>query len=649
MVNKQKAIKKKQIIKYNSSKNIVNTNKTSIYKYYFLIAILILTTFVFSTSLNNEFTNFDDEKYVYENNYIKDFSFHGINEIFKSYFKDELPVTHLSFAIDYKLWGLNPLGYHIENLFWHLLNIILVFFLIRLITKKDNLALIVALLFAIHPTRCESVAWISERKDVLYTFFYLLSLITYIYYIQKQYKLKYYFLAFIFFTVSILSKYAAVILPFFLFAIDYYYNRKFNAKLVLEKIPFIIISVVSTTIHFILPEVISSNNIINADYQYYDRIFLGSYALMYYIFELILPLKLSLIHPYPLKANNLLPIEYYISTLVIILIISILIWLFRKNFKYKKDYILGIIMFILPLTLVLHIIPFGGNIIVGERYSYISYIGLFFILSRLYCNIIDLKPNIKIYLSIVLIFITACFSLITYNRNKVWKNSITLWTDVIEKYPCVIAYNNRGTAKMLLKDYTSAINDFDNAIIIKPDAYTYFSRGVSKLNLKDYRNAIEDINKGLLLSPDDFKAYDSRANARIQTGDYEGSLSDYNKVISLKPDYAIAYNNRGLIYFNLKKYTEAIKDYTKAIELDPNFENAYSNLGSTKGMMKDYIGSIDAFTKAIQINNKNDIAYYFRGFSKYNIKDLKGACEDWVIATQLGNSQSAQMLATYCK
>lgn len=644
----------KQTVK-NKKERIVAPIKTTTIKSNFnynyillLVGILVLTVFVFSTSINNNFTNFDDEKYVTANDYIKELSVNRIKEIFKLYTIDELPITYLSFAIDYHFVGLNPLWYHIENLLWHLLNVILVYFLIRLLFKKDYLALFVALLFAIHPTRCESVAWVSERKDVLYTFFFLLSFILYLNYIRKRNAISY-ILCVVLFFVSILSKYAAVVLPFIFFAVDYYENRKFSWKTIVDKLPFFVICGISTYFHFTAPDVVTSNTIIITDYKYYDRIFFGSYAFIYYIVNSILPLKLSLIHPYPLKVNNILPIEYYISAGIALIIIGLLIWLFTKDFKHKEEYLFGMMLYLIPLSLVLHIVPFGGNIVVGERYSYISYIGLFIIFGRLLLSIYDMKPELKSWLIIFIILLTSYFSILTFNRNKVWKDSLTLWTDVVEKYPCVVAYNNLGTSKMVLKDFEGAVEEFNKAIAIKPDAYPYLSRGVSKINLNDLKGAIEDLSIGIMAAPNDYKAYDSRANAYVKSGDMKNALKDYDIVLKLKPDLVYAYNNRGIIKFNLSDYEGAILDYQKAIEFDPTFEGAYSNLGSAKGMIKDYVGSIDAFSMVIKLNNNNDKAYNYRAFSKFNLKDVKGACEDWNIAAKLGNQQSAQMIQTYCK
>lgn len=207
-------------------------------QYYLLAGILLLTVLLYSNSLDSEFINYDDNVYITGNNYIKNFSAEGFTDIIKAYSKDELPLTLISFTIDYKFFGLNPVPYHIENLIFHLINILLVFLLIKKLSKRPVVALIASLLFAIHPLRTESVVWSAERKDMLVTLFFLSSVIFYINYITSGYKLKWLIFSLILSMLAILSKFTALTIPFVLFLADYYYSRKFTLKVILEKIPF---------------------------------------------------------------------------------------------------------------------------------------------------------------------------------------------------------------------------------------------------------------------------------------------------------------------------------------------------------------------------------------------------------------------------
>lgn len=172
---------------------------------FILFGIVLLTLIIYSNSLNNDFlTNWDDKRYVVENNDIKGLSWQNIKNIFSNFYMGNYqPLSVLSYALEYKFFGLNPAAYHTTNLFFHLLNTILVFYFIYLLSYSTISASIVALLFAIHPMHVESVAWIAERKDLMYACFYLGSLICYLYYLKKGYQFKYLFICFLLFVFSI--------------------------------------------------------------------------------------------------------------------------------------------------------------------------------------------------------------------------------------------------------------------------------------------------------------------------------------------------------------------------------------------------------------------------------------------------------------
>ncbi len=175
------AFKERADIKKNFKKN------SNAYKYYILSGIILLTIIIYSKSIYGEFINWDDDVYITKNPDILNVSLNGLKNFFTNFYVfNYIPLTMLSFALEYKLFGLNPIAFHTNNLILHIVNIILVFILIYKIFKRTDIASITALFFAIHPMHVESVAWIAERKDVLYTLFYLLSLIFYVKYIQKS-------------------------------------------------------------------------------------------------------------------------------------------------------------------------------------------------------------------------------------------------------------------------------------------------------------------------------------------------------------------------------------------------------------------------------------------------------------------------------
>ncbi|CAN2045242.1 protein O-mannosyl-transferase [Candidatus Magnetomoraceae bacterium gMMP-13] len=423
---------------------------------FYLSAILLLSIFVFSNTIDNGFVNLDDNEYIYDNNYIHDFSINGIKNLFLK--KHHNPLTKLSFLINYHLWGFNAKTYHIINLIIHLFNIALVFYFISLFTDKIEIIVITALFFAIHPMRVESVAWISERKDLLYSFFYLISLINYFYYVKNKSKTAF-IISVLLFELSYLSKGVAISLPFVLFAIDYYFERKLTPRLIFEKLIFIIIAfspkifkyliklelsrieisiAIAVTLLLCIITFIGIKKLKNQsdiiysyifgsifsgivflflfkkliklvpaiDVSFFDRILMANYSLLFYIVKLFLPVNLSALHYYPKKTDGFLPIEYYIAPFIIIL----LVFLIFKGMKYsdqklRKNIIFGLLLFLIPISITLHIIPIKGKVIVAERYTYMPYIGLFFIIGSFYLR----AENIKKYLLVLLIGYTASF------------------------------------------------------------------------------------------------------------------------------------------------------------------------------------------------------------------------------------------------
>jgi len=210
-----------------------------------ILAILVITALSYIPSLGNGFVNWDDGKYILGNSLVQDWSPAGIRRMFTQIFiglHHYHPLTLLSFAFDYNYFGENPAVFHINSLIGHLFNTAIVFWLFYKLVRNIQVAFIVSILFGIHPMHVESVAWISERKDIMYAFFYLLALVQYVNYCQLNYQRKYLNRCLLLFVLSLLSKPMAVTLPLALLCFDYYFHRKWNWPIVKEKILFFVLS-----------------------------------------------------------------------------------------------------------------------------------------------------------------------------------------------------------------------------------------------------------------------------------------------------------------------------------------------------------------------------------------------------------------------
>ncbi|NTW32491.1 MAG: tetratricopeptide repeat protein [Bacteroidetes bacterium] len=632
--------KKKQILQ---KKPLQTAKKNVIDKWvWFGLAVVFITTFAiyFKAIKFDILLSWDDNLYIRDNSHIKDLNWENIKLFFtKFYAANYHPLTMLSYAIDYKIGAGKTFIYHFSNIILHILNTFLVFILIRKISPKNAVvALITAAFFAVHPMHVESVAWVSERKDVLYSFFFLISLIMYCNYIKLQ-KAKHLVLSVLFFVLSCLSKSAAVILPLIMILLDYYSNRKFNWKIIIEKIPFFAISLVFGLVALNSQEGAIQN--MAPDMTIIEHISVISYSFSSYLLKAFIPIHLSAIYPYPYELGSTLPLTYYLSFLFVALVLY-LVWYSRK---WRKDIIFGFIFFIITIILVLQFIPVGCAAM-ADRYSYIPYIGIFFIVGKLYERLssgekIYLKNSAK-YLIIALVVGFFIFAGITNNRVKIWKNDDTLFSDVVNKYPnCSISYRCRGVffksyyaEKICVDDnikremyLKKAFSDFENSLkfanTINDKERSYYELGSTKGALGDFEGAISYLDKAIKIDSNCSTSRNNRGCARYSMKNFEGALIDYNKAIEINPQDAIAFFNRGKTKSELKDYTGAIKDYDKAIRIDVNYISAYYNRGAAKFYLKDYKGALEDYNKNIELNPQDLDAIKNRDIVKSLLRDTK--------------------------
>ena len=626
--------------------------------FFYALLIAILTIVVFSNSLQNNFVkNFDDIIYTSAANNAKALTTKDIGTIFSSYVAGIYhPITVLSLAIETNLFGESAFHFHLINLMLHIFNVLLLFWFIYIFTKRLEIAVIVALFFGIHPMHVESVAWISERKDVLFTFFFLASLIAYLFYLKNDKNYSYLFYSLVFFLLSLLSKSAAVCLAPLIVLIDYYKERKFNYKIIIEKIPYFILAIIFGIVSMISQSAAGATSALtdfNFHFSFFDKIFLVSYSVMFYIIKLFAPFNLSAIHYYPLKTGGMLPFVYYLAPIGIICII----FLIFKFKKIRKDIVFGFLFFFISIVLVLQFIPVGYAI-VAERYSYIPYIGLLFIAGKLYCDFTDNKfgnysKTRRNYIIICISLFAISCSFLSFERNKVWKNGITLYDDIIEKNPKVgHCYWARGTGKLDMNDINGALADFNNAIKLNykyPVAYN--SRANCYFEMDSLKQAIAGYSEAINIDDEYSMAYYNRGKAKQKFMDYAGSIDDYKKAIEYKVEnIASAYNEMSYSQICVSDLQSALESVCKAMELDHAMASTYLiNKARIEFLQKNYDVSFVDFNKAIDSNPNDQLAYYFRGLLKINRNDKNGACEDLSKSAELGYAKAKETMKLNCK
>lgn len=676
--------------KHNVPKNPVQLKdpKKSYNKLYILIP-LFLTIIVYSGSLSNGWIkNWDDGGYVTEvggNNSLSAKSIHkltgdDLNNVFTQFYKGNYhPLTTIVYAIEYKLVGDAPFLYHLVNLIIHLINIYLVFIFLKLLTKRVEIAAIAATLFGIHPMHVESVAWISELKDVMYAFFFLTAMIQYYYYYtSREKKTKHYVYALIALFLSLLSKSAAVTLPVVLLLIDYYLKRKWSWKIIYEKIPFFLLSMAFGLIAISSQGSAGAIQDITPLFSIPERFLLASAATFTYIWKLFVPINLAAMYPYPDRIDGHLPMIFYIAP-VIVLVIAFLVFYSRK---FNRDIIVGALFFIVTISLVIQLLPVGGAL-VAERYSYVPYIGFFLIIGKGYVYSQESQSvfarKIKIVYPSILIAGTLILSVMTFQRIKVWKDGKILFTDVIKKYPNLpFAYNNRGYFNFSFGEeyyandfkkagysdvkfmaYDSALADYNKCLSIDTTFHRgYSNRGVLYYNLAEnarklgvindqkkldslYRLALSDFTKALRFGNDNTDALIGRANTYSTLLDYKSSLPDYDMYLKEMPDDKKAWVWRGTANYNVGNYDQAFSDFNKGIQLDPASDNAFLWRGICYYQKKDYKSAIVDFDQSLKLNPKQSEPYSWRGLANYGLKNLEDAVSDYTTAITMNPNDAA--------
>ena len=582
---------------------------------YLSLILVVAATFVaFYPSLGNDFVNWDDVVYIMNNDMIRKLSFDNIIKIFSSFFMGNYhPFTLLSFAFDYSVFNLNSGGYHFHNLIIHLVNAVFVYFVTWHLFKKNNLiAFIVSMLFAIHPMHVESVAWVSERKDLIYTMYFLLSMLAYIFY-NKTGRNKYLLMSLVGFVFSLLSKAQAVTLPVVLLLIDYYFERKPSVKLFLEKAPFFALSLIFGIVAILAQKADDSINPVGISLV--NSLFYAQYSIWVYLYKLLLPVKLTCLYNYPFTDNGGIPFYIYLSPSILILLAFVL----YKTYKNHKAIFFGSLFFLVVIFPVLQFLPVG-QAIVAERYSYIPYIGLFVVVGVLFVQFRDSlktsdKKNTLNYAGVGAILLLC---ILTFNRTKVWADSVSLWTDVMNKNPkCLAAYVNRS---------------------------------YMNIQYKNYEKVIADCDKGLAIDSTHYKLYINKGTAFRHLGMYEEAVKEFTTTIRINPQSYDTYLDRGIIYNdNLNQVRKGISDFRFFLKFRPENKNGNYNLAVAYYKQQVYDSSLYYCNKTIELANDYAGAYYISALL-YDIKqDFAKAYEFGSKAQTLGYGIEPALLTKWQK
>lgn len=571
-------------------------------------AIIITITFVvYSNSLKNEFIDYwDDNTYITNNELIRSLNLHNLKLIFSSFFStDYYPLNLFSYAIDYHFWHLNPIGYHITNTLLHSLNAILIFLIIKTIATRTPVAAIATLIFIIHPINVESVVWISQRKAVLSSLFFFMSF--YLYIKSQQGKRYCYLASIIIYIFAILSKSSVVMFPFILLFFDLCFNRRRLSANILDKIPFLFISVMASTITIITFER-------SPAFEFYQQGLCWRILSMLRIFSAYVA---KIFIPIGLNNNyvNYVPISIFEQGIIIsILFLSIISFLAYRCFKREKIIFFCILWFFINLIPVSNIIPIPHWM--ADRYLYYSSFAFSWFIATLFEKAFQGSTSYAIFsrlakivcpllMTVILIFYLS----LTIIRNRDWQDSITLWEDCVRKDPNgALAHTYLGASYMKkgLKD--KALIEFKTALQLNPRrANALANLAYMDIEKGDLDNAIKKIRLALLYEGDNYEAHNALGIFYMFKGRYHRAVVEFQRALELQPesiaDLLLIYNNLGVAYHKKGLQQDAIFVFNKALKLYPDDYEANLNL---------------ATIYAFYMNDKKNAIHYLN-----KIKDLQ--------------------------
>lgn len=541
---------------------ILNSKQHTVLKNIILcLALTVLTFFAFDLILENDFILYDDPGYVTENNHVlQSLTGDSISWAFQTTFTGNwIPVTWLSHMLDVELYGLNPKGHHLSSLLLHICNALLVFALFGMTTRKPCVSAAVAVLFAIHPLRVESVAWVSERKDVLSGFFGLAACISYVLYTRRKSVKKqglFYTLTLILLTLGLMSKPMLVTWPFLFLVLDFWPLKRFRKvstpqtdstprgphirRLFFEKIPFICLALIFSGIAlYAQTQHAAVHTLESSPMNLRSANVVVSYAR--YLGKIFWPRDLSLLYPLDLQ---ILAAPKVILSSAVLIVIS-LFCIFWKN---KRPWLLaGWLWFVGALVPVIGLVQIGAQSI-ADRYTYLPSIGI----SVMAAFTLDEAARKGKLLRIVAIVLVACIlsvlMVLTWAQCARWKNSITVFGHALKTTDNnYIMQMNYAYALLKAGRYDDALLEYQKASTIKPEsAEPYLKCGIIYLEQEHYQQAL---------------------------GFFETALLKKNDI-----PVSEVYNNMGITYAKLKNYNKAVNYFQKAIKENPDNPETYKNL-----------------------------------------------------------------------
>jgi len=648
--------------------------------------VALLTLLVYLPALKNKFVELDDAVYVLDNPHIRSFNQDLFRWAFLRFYAENWhPLTWVSHAFDYVLWGVNPLGHHLTSIIFHAINSALVVVLVLKLLGiargrtsqnsspsflNDRTTLIAAgitgLLFGLHPVHVESVAWVAERKDLLCALFFLLSLIQYVSYLHSSgdgkrnmetrpwFADRHYLAALGFFVLALLSKPMAVTLPCVLLLLDWFpYGwirdlRTFGIALI-GKLPFICLSLASSVLT-VLAQKAGESLVSTQVLPMSERVLVATRSLLAYIEKMAFPRDLVPYYPYPgLHEISLYRAEYFIPVILVVVMTAAFIKVIRR----QKLWFAVWCYYLITLLPVLGIVQVGGQAM-ADRYSYLPSLGPFLLVGLagawIYARI-NARTDNPHFLNTMgfaaMVLAVFLLSILTVRQIGIWKNSMVVFDAILAKDSrrSPMVYFHRGVAYEKAGNAERAIDDYTRAISLFPSYYeAFFARGTTYDRLGRFDRALEDYSRAISLKPSSYEAYTNRGLVNKKLGRRSEAIADFDRAVKLSPSAGKAHLNLGIIRAEDGKFAEAIEQFSRAIAADTTDSDAYGNRGIIYAVIGQQGAALKDFNRAIELRPNFALIYYNRGRLYATSGQRELAFADFQQACRLGDEISCRAL-----
>jgi len=569
----------------------------------------VVSVLVYGESLRNEFVRWDDGLLIYENPSIRTINAESLGWIFSHYDPElYIPLTFFTYQLDFLVGENHPMVYHAQNLLCHTANALLVTWLLFLLIRKRWIAIFGGALFLLHPLHTEAVVWASARKDVLSTFFFLVSLVSYLYYTSAA-KRTHYYGSLIAFTLGLLSKVTVITLPAVLLFIDLYQGQLWKKEKLLEKIPYFILSGVFAFIAlFGKTGVLSSSTLL-------EKVLMMPVSIMFYIEKLLVPLRLSVLYPF---TDEVTFANSWILLTTILLIIIVTFGIF--SLKRTKTFALGLGLFLITLLPSLPNFSKGDFFyFASDRYAYIPSIGILFLicagLALIFEKLSERFQKAAISLCILVLLV---FAVLSHTQGGVWKNSETLFENAVNLYPnAAIAYNNLGnyyTEKVSVPgNNEKVIVNYEKALeLMRQYSKTTgpVKAGESKIlsNLASSHRQRQRFDTARTLYREaldanllNYQAWLGLGVLHAQQGEAALAEDHYRIALNIQPTFVSALINVGSLYSQQGRFDEAEEVLREAIENNPFYPQAHFNLGVVLRGQQRNREALEEYQKTIEL------------------------------------------------